>query len=331
VAPTLTPQEAGALAAEVLAGVERAVVGKRGPLEMVLAGILAGGHVLLEDVPGLGKTLLARSFAQVLGLDFRRVQFTPDLLPADITGSFVVDSHGDFVFRRGPIFTNLLLGDEINRTPPKTQAALLESMQEHQVSVEGVTYPLPDPFVVLATANPIEHEGTYPLPEAQLDRFLLRVSLGYPSADGEWEVLVRRLRRQREEQVLDAVTDRAGVLAMQRAVEQVAVEESIGRYCVLLVRATREHRTVMVGASPRGALALMQAARARALLRGRDYVVPEDVKALVVPALAHRLVLQPETWLRRVTPAHVLEEVLVQVAAPQSGARPSYVDAPRTR
>jgi len=324
--PDLTPREAGVLAAQVLDAVERAVVGKREALELVLAGIMAGGHVLLEDVPGLGKTLLARSFAQVLGLDFRRVQFTPDLLPADITGSFIVDARGEFVFRRGPIFANLLLGDEINRTPPKTQAALLESMQEHQVSVEGQTYPLPEPFIVLATANPIEHEGTYPLPEAQLDRFLLRVSLGYPSADAEWEVLVRRLRRQREGQVLDPIADRAGVIGLQRAVEKVAVEESIGRYCVLLVRATREHRTVMVGASPRGALALMQTARARALLNGRDFVVPEDVKAVVVPALAHRLVLEPETWLRRVTTAHVLEEVLNQVAAPQSGARPTYVD-----
>ena len=282
----------------------------------------------LEDVPGLGKTLMARSFAQVLGLDFRRVQFTPDLLPADITGSYVVDSSGEFVFRQGPIFTQLLLGDEVNRTPPKTQAALLESMQEHQVTVEGMTFALPEPFVVLATANPIEHEGTYPLPEAQLDRFMLRVSLGYPGVDDEWQVLVRRLRRQREDQVLAPVADAATFVAMQRAVESVAVEESVGRYCVLLVRATREHRTVMVGASPRGALALMQASRARALLRGRDYVVPEDVKAVAIPALAHRLVLEPETWLRRITPAHVLAEVLDLVAAPSSALAPDYADRP---
>ena len=324
----MNPRDAHAAATAVLDAVEQAVVGKRDALELVFAGMLAGGHVLLEDVPGLGKTLMARSFAQVLGLDFRRVQFTPDLLPADITGSYVVDSSGEFVFRQGPIFTQLLLGDEVNRTPPKTQAALLESMQEHQVTVEGTTFVLPEPFVVLATANPIEHEGTYPLPEAQLDRFMLRVSLGYPGVDDEWQVLVRRLRRQREDQVLAPVADAATFVAMQRAVESVAVEESVGRYCVLLVRATREHRTVMVGASPRGALALMQASRARALLRGRDYVVPEDVKAVAIPALAHRLVLEPETWLRRITPAHVLAEVLDLVAAPSSALAPDYADRP---
>jgi len=324
----MNPRDAHAAATAVLDAVEQAVVGKRDALELVFAGMLAGGHVLLEDVPGLGKTLMARSFAQVLGLDFRRVQFTPDLLPADITGSYVVDSSGEFVFRQGPIFTQLLLGDEVNRTPPKTQAALLESMQEHQVTVEGTTFALPEPFVVLATANPIEHEGTYPLPEAQLDRFILRVSLGYPGVDDEWQVLVRRLRRQREDQVLAPVADAATFVAMQRAVESVAVEESVGRYCVLLVRATREHRTVMVGASPRGALALMQASRARALLRGRDYVVPEDVKAVAIPALAHRLVLEPETWLRRITPAHVLAEVLDLVAAPSSALAPDYADRP---
>ncbi|MDQ3450009.1 MAG: MoxR family ATPase [Actinomycetota bacterium] len=324
----MNPRDAHAAATAVLDAVEQAVVGKRDALELVFAGMLAGGHVLLEDVPGLGKTLMARSFAQVLGLDFRRVQFTPDLLPADITGSYVVDSSGEFVFRQGPIFTQLLLGDEVNRTPPKTQAALLESMQEHQVTVEGTTFALPEPFVVLATANPIEHEGTYPLPEAQLDRFMLRVSLGYPGVDDEWQVLVRRLRRQREDQVLAPVADAATFVAMQLAVESVAVEESVGRYCVLLVRATREHRTVMVGASPRGALALMQASRARALLRGRDYVVPEDVKAVAIPALAHRLVLEPETWLRRITPAHVLAEVLDLVAAPSSALAPDYADRP---
>ena len=324
----LNPRDAHAQATVVLDAVEQAVVGKRDALELVFAGMLGGGHVLIEDVPGLGKTLLARSFAQVLGLEFRRAQFTPDLLPADITGSYIVDATGEFVFRPGPIFTQLLLADEVNRTPPKTQAALLESMQEHQVTVEGTTFPLPQPFVVLATANPIEHEGTYPLPEAQLDRFMLRVSLGYPAVDDEWEVLTRRLRRQREDQVLAPVADAAMFLAMQRAVESVAVEESVGRYCVLLVRATREHRAVMVGASPRGALALMQAARARAMLRGRDFVVPEDVKAVAVPALAHRLVLEPETWLRRITPAHVLGEVLDLVAAPASALAPAYADRP---
>jgi MoxR-like ATPase len=322
----LTPREAGTRAVAVLDTIEQAVVGNRAALELVLAGMLAGGHVLLEDVPGLGKTLMARSFAQALGLEFRRVQFTPDLLPADITGSYVIDAKGDFVFRAGPIFTNLLLADEVNRTPPKTQAALLEAMQERQVSVEGTTYPLPQPFLVLATANPIEHEGTYPLPEAQLDRFLLRVSLGYPGVDDEWEVLVRRLRRQQEDQSVPTVETPAGVVEMQRAVEQVTIEESVGRYCVMLVRATREHPTVLVGSSPRGALALMQTSRALAMIRGRDFVVPEDVKAVAVPALAHRLVLEPETWLRRITTAQVLGEVLESVAAPFSGDRPSYVD-----
>ena len=322
----LTPREAGAQTAAVLDSIEQAIVGKRTALEVVLAGMLAGGHVLLEDVPGLGKTLMARSFAQAFGLDFKRVQFTPDLLPADITGSYVIDAKGDFVFRAGPIFTNLLLADEINRTPPKTQAALLEAMQEHQVSVEGTTYGLPEPFLVLATANPIEHEGTYPLPEAQLDRFMLRVSLGYPQVEEEWEVLARRLRRRQEDQTVPAVMDAAGLLALQRAVEDVSLEDSIGRYCVMLVRATREHRTVMVGSSPRGGLALMQCSRALAMIRGRDYVVPEDVKAVAIPALAHRLVLEPETWLRRITTANVLAEVLEQVAAPISGMRPTYAD-----
>ena len=224
------------IGADVLTGVGRAVVGKRAELELVLAAILAGGHVLLEDFPGLGKTLAARSFAQTLGLSFRRLQFTPDLLPADVTGSFVYDQRvSEFEFRPGPVFAGLLLADEVNRTPPKTQSALLEAMQEHQVTVEGTTFPLPDPFCVLATANPVEYEGTYPLPEAQLDRFLLRVPFGYLTGDEEWQVLDRRMQRQREEIVLDAVIDTAGVRAMRRAIETVTVEESVGRYCVCLL------------------------------------------------------------------------------------------------
>jgi len=321
----LPPYEVGRLAAAVLDSVGSVVVGKRDSLELVLAGILAGGHVLLEDLPGLGKTLTARCFAQSLGLDFRRLQFTPDLLPADVTGSFLYDQRkGDFAFRAGPVFTNMLLADEINRTPPKTQAALLEAMQEKQVSVEGVTYRLDPPFHVLATANPIEYEGTYPLPEAQLDRFMLRVSFGYPTQDEEWEVLRRRMSRRQEESQLAPVVDAHRLMAMQAALEQVAVEDSIGRYIVSLASATRDHASVLVGSSPRGSLALLLLARARAVMAGRDYVVPEDVKDVAVPALAHRITLRPEMWLRRVDPAFVVQEVLQAVPAPASGALPTY-------
>ncbi len=321
----LPTYEVGRLAGAVLDSVGSVLVGKRDSLELVLAGILAGGHVLLEDLPGLGKTLTARCFAQSLGLDFRRLQFTPDLLPADVTGSFLYDqSKSDFTFRAGPIFANLLLADEINRTPPKTQAALLEAMQEKQVSVEGVTYRLDPPFHVLATANPIEYEGTYPLPEAQLDRFLLRVSFGYPTPDEEWEVLQRRMSRRQEEAQLTPVVDAGTLRAMQAALELVAVEDSIGRYIVAVSGATREHASVLVGASPRGSLALLLLARARAVMAGRDYVVPEDVKDVAVPALAHRITLRPEMWLRRVDPAFVVQEVLAGVAAPASGALPTY-------
>ncbi len=321
----ITPYETGRLAGAVLDSVSSVVVGKRDALELVLAGILAGGHVLLEDLPGLGKTLTARCFAQALGLDFRRLQFTPDLLPADVTGSFLYDqSKHDFAFRAGPVFTNLLLADEINRTPPKTQAALLEAMQEKQVSVEGVTYRLDPPFHVLATANPIEYEGTYPLPEAQLDRFMLRVSFGYPRPDEEWEVLRRRMSRRQEEARLTPVVDASALVAMQSALETVVVEDSIGRYIVELTGATREHPSVLVGASPRGSLALLLLARARAVMDGRDYVVPEDVKHVAAPALAHRITLRPEMWLRRVDPSFVVNEVLGSVAAPASGALPTY-------
>ncbi|WIM97271.1 MoxR family ATPase [Actinoplanes oblitus] len=321
----LPPYEVGRLAGAVLDAVNSVVVGKREALELVLAGILAGGHVLLEDLPGLGKTLTARSFAQALGLDFRRLQFTPDLLPADVTGSFLYDQRkGDFAFRAGPVFTNMLLADEINRTPPKTQSALLEAMQEKQVSVEGVTYRLDPPFHVLATANPIEYEGTYPLPEAQLDRFLLRVSFGYPTAEEEWEVMRRRMSRRQEEAQLAPVVDARTLQVMQAALESVTVEDSIGRYIVSLAAATREHSAVLVGSSPRGSLALLLLARARAAMSGRDYVVPEDVKDVAVPALAHRITLRPEMWLRQVNPAFVVQEVLSAVPAPASGALPTY-------
>jgi MoxR-like ATPase len=321
VTPTATWSTArtAELAAAVLDRVGDAVVGKRHELALVFAAVLAGGHVLLEDFPGLGKTLAARSFAQTLGLTFRRVQFTPDLVPADITGSFAHDQASrEFTFRPGPLFAGLVLADEINRTPPKTQSALLEAMQERQVTVEGETFALPDPFCVLATANPVEYEGTYPLPEAQLDRFLLRVSFGYLEPDEEWRVLDRRLDRRREEIVLEPVTDPAGLLEMRRSVEAIEVEESVGRYCVALAAATRRRPEVQVGASPRGALALVLVARALAVLRGRDYVVPEDVKDVAEAALAHRLTLRPESWMQRISPTEVVRAVLSEVAVPTS-------------
>jgi len=321
----LAVTDVGRVAAAVLDSVGTVVVGKAEALRLVLAGILAGGHVLLEDLPGLGKTMTARCFAQALGLGFRRLQFTPDLMPADVTGSFLYDQRShDFTFRAGPIFTNMMLADEINRTPPKTQAALLEAMQEKQVTVEGTTYELQPPFHVLATANPIEHEGTYPLPEAQLDRFLLRVSFGYPNPDEEWDVLRRRMVRRREEVVLTPVIDAPTLLAVQAALEDVVVEDSVGRYMVNLTTATRDHPQVLVGASPRGSLALLLLSRAMAAMSGRDYVVPEDVKHVAVVALAHRITLRPEMWLRRVDAGHVIEGVLDEVPAPASGALPAH-------
>jgi MoxR-like ATPase len=312
------------LAGRVLDEVERAVVGKRGALELVLLGLLADGHVLLDDYPGLAKTLIARSFAQATSLSFARVQFTPDLMPSDVTGSSIYSQRlGDFEFRPGPVFTNLLLGDEINRSPPKTQAALLEAMQERQVTTDGVTRPLERPFLVVATQNPIEFEGTYPLPEAQLDRFLLRLSVGYPSAEAEWRMLERRLERAADEVELVPVATPADVLAMQRAVEQVHVASSIGRYIVELVSATRTSPRVQVGSSPRGSLALLKVARAKAALAGRDFVTPEDVKAVAVPTLAHRLILRPELWVRRVRTEDVVAELLEQVPTPPPEAEPA--------
>ena len=313
----LTIEETGARAERVLAEIERAVVGKRDALELVLLGFLADGHVLIEDFPGLAKTLIARSFAQVLDMDFARIQFTPDLMPSDVTGSSVYNQRtGDFEFRPGPIFTNLLLGDEINRAPPKTQAALLEAMQERQVTIEGRTNRLEPPFLVVATQNPIDYEGTYPLPEAQLDRFLLRLGVGYPGRDDEWAVLERRVERAVDEIELTAVTDRNGLLEMQQALEQVHVSPALGYYIVDVVAATRASQRAQVGASPRGALALLKLARAKAALDGRDFVTPEDVKAVAVAALAHRLMLKPELWVQRVRPDDVVREVLETVPTP---------------
>lgn len=304
----------------ILDEVEKAIVGKRDVLELVLVGLLADGHILLEDFPGLAKTLMARSFADVIGIDFSRIQFTPDLLPADVTGSSIYNQkESRFEFRKGPVFTNLLLGDEINRAPPKTQAALLEAMQERQVTVEDVTYPLSPPFLVIATENPIEYEGTYPLPEAQLDRFILRAGVGYPSSDQEWEILRRRAERKVDAVQLRRVIDAKGLLAMQAALEKIHVSESVGRYIVSLVAATRSHPEVEVGSSPRGALALMKLARGFAMLAARDYVTPEDVKAVAEPGLAHRMTLRPELWVRRISPGDIVRSILEQVPAPRAG------------
>jgi MoxR-like ATPase len=302
---------------EILAALAQVIVGKTEVLEQILAGILANGHILIEDYPGLAKTLIARLVAGTLDLSFKRIQFTPDLLPSDITGSFLFDQRqARFEFRPGPIFTNLLLADEINRATPKTQSALLEAMQEAQVTVEGERFPLEAPFLVIATQNPIEMEGTYPLPEAQLDRFLLRVAVGYPDADEELEILARRRRRRDDAVTVAPVTSRAELLAMQAALEDVHVADVTERYIVDLVRATRSDHRIALGASPRGTIALLKLARALAALRRRDFVLPDDVKAMTVPALAHRLVLKPELWASRVTAAQVVQSLLAQVPAP---------------
>ena len=314
---TLTHVEVGELSDQIIAEIERAVIGKRNVLEMILLGLLADGHVLIDDVPGLAKTLMARSFASVLGLGFGRVQFTPDLVPSDITGATIYDQHrGTFEFRRGPVFTNVLLADEINRAPAKTQAALLEAMEERQVTIEGETYPLPPPFLVLATQNPIEFEGTYPLPEAQLDRFLMRIGVGYPTNDDEWRIIERRLQRKTDVVQLTPVVGPSDLEQMKASVEDVFVSEAIGRYIVSIVDATRSAPRVQVGASPRGSLALVKLARAKAVLAGRDFVTPEDVKAVAVPALAHRIALRPDSWVAGIKGEGIVQEVLDSVPAP---------------
>ena len=318
---TGTIADTARLCERILAEVEQVIVGKRQAVTTVLLGVLASGHILIEDLPGLGKTLLARTFATVLGLEFTRVQFTPDMLPADLTGAMVLNLRtGEPAFRPGPVFTGLLLADEINRTPPKTQAALLEAMAEGQVSVDGVTHPLASPFVVLATDNPIEYEGTYPLPEAQLDRFIARVSLGYLDAEGEAEMARRRLARGSAPPVPPQVTDAARLLAMRESLESVQLHPDLLGYVVALITAIRSHPQVTVGASPRGTLAVIQLARGHAVLDGREYVTPEDIKAVAVPALAHRLVLRPEMWVRQVTGQDVAAEVLATVPVPRSSA-----------
>ena len=306
---------------EVVTTLGRIVVGKDDVLERMLAGILANGHILVEDYPGLAKTLIARLLAQALDLGFRRIQFTPDLLPSDITGSFLYDQReGRFEFRPGPVFTNLLLADEINRATPKTQAALLEAMQETQVTVEGQTFPLGPPFLVIATQNPIELEGTYPLPEAQLDRFLVRVAVGYPDPAAERAILSIRRARRTDAVAVPMLVTRTELAAMQQALEDVFVSEALEEYIVALVQASRRDPRVALGASPRGSLALLKLARAEAAIRGREFVLPDDVKAVAVGALAHRIMLRPELWISRTTPAQVVESLLHEVPAPAAPA-----------
>ena len=309
--------EIAARGQQIIDEVERAVVGKRDMLELFLLAVLCDGHVLIDDLPGLAKTLTARSFARVTGLGFRRIQFTPDLMPSDVTGASIYNQKtSEFVFREGPVFANLLLADEINRAPAKTQSALLEAMQERQVTTEGTTRELPRPFLVIATQNPIEYEGTYPLPEAQLDRFLIRLRVGYPSGAEEQAILKARIERASDEVQLNPVVDAATLSAMQAGVELVYVADSVIRYVVALVEATRASARLQVGASPRGTLAIMKLSRARAVMQGRDYVVPDDVKAVAVPALAHRLILRPELWVQRVRAEQVVEECLDSVPTP---------------
>jgi MoxR-like ATPase len=314
---TIEIPETSELCKQVVAEVEKAVVGKHDLLETIMAAILAGGHVLLEDYPGLGKTLIAKSFASVLGLDFKRIQFTPDLLPGDITGGYIYNrTNGTFELRRGAIFTNLLLADEINRASPKTQSALLEAMQEGQVTLEGESMQLPDPFLVLATQNPIEYEGTFPLPEAQLDRFMLKVTVGYPNREEEKEILRRRHERRVEEVVLKKVTIPGQILDMRKAVESVHMEEDLEGYIAAIVHETRNDRHVAVGASPRGSLAFLKMSRAYAALQGRDYVLPDDIKHFAVPVLSHRLILQPEYWLTRQVSDRLIGDIISRVEVP---------------
>lgn len=303
---------------EVRTAVHAAVVGRDEVLDQISVGLVADGHLLLEDLPGLGKTLMAKSFAQALGLTFQRIQFTADLLPHDITGGEVFDpSSGAFSFRRGPLFTNLLLADEINRAPPKVQSALLEAMQERQVTSERGTYPLDRPFLVLATQNPLELEGTYPLPEAQVDRFMMRLSVGHPTAVEEREILHRRRERKQDDVAVPKVLSTETFLAVQRAAEEVEVDPALEGYVVDLVAATRSDNRVDVGASPRGSLALLKLARARALLEGRDFAVPDDVKGLAVPALAHRILVKPEPWIRGIRGAQVVQGAVERVPVPK--------------
>ena len=310
--------EVAALSQAIIQEVEKAVVGKRATLEKIMAAFLtSGGHVLLEDFPGLAKTLIATSFATALGMAFKRIQFTPDLLPGDITGGYIYDrSQNQFILRKGSIFANIILADEINRASPKTQSALLEAMQEYQVSLEGETILLPEPFITIATQNPIEYEGTFPLPEAQLDRFMIKLSVGYPSREGERQILHDRHQRKHDQFKLQPVTDKAGFLAMREAAEQVYIDPDLELYIVDLVQKTRDHKKIAVGASPRGALALLKLARVWAAMHERDYVLPDDVKHFVHPVLGHRIILDPDLWNSRVATTNILTEIVNSVPVP---------------
>ncbi len=311
--------DAARLSETLLGALQQVIVGKEQVLRQLLLGLYGGGNILLEDFPGLAKTLIARLMAQVSGLEFKRIQFTPDLLPGDITGGVIYNQkQAEFVFRPGPLFTNLVLADEVNRAPPKTQAALLEVMQERQVTVEGITYPMPTPFVVLATQNPIELEGTYPLPEAQLDRFMMRLRVGYPSLEEERQILALRGARRQEKIDLQPVIDAVQLLQMQATVEQVHASAAIESYIVSLAAATRHHSQVQVGASPRGSLALYQLARAHAMMQARDFVLPDDVKIMAIPALAHRLLLKPELWMRGIHAEDVVRDLLERTPIPKA-------------
>ena len=310
-------REVSELSKKVIVEVERAVIGKRDLLEKVMCAALAGGHVLFEDFPGLGKTLIARSFSTALGLDFKRIQFTPDLLPGDITGGYIFNrTKNKFELRKGPVFTNILLADEINRASPKTQSALLEAMQEGQVTLEGETQVLPEPFIVLATQNPIEYEGTFPLPEAQLDRFMVKLTVGYPNLDEEKEILRRRRERQQDEVALMQIMKPKQLSALRVVVETIHVDADIESYIAALVHATRQDRRVSVGSSPRGSLAFLKLARANAALDGRAYVIPDDVKRFAVPVLSHRLILQPEYWMSKSVTTDIVDDVLEKTPVP---------------
>jgi MoxR-like ATPase len=311
--------EAAELSRTIVGTLEQVIVGKRQVLQHLLLGLYSRGNILIEDFPGLAKTLIARLIAQVTGLTFKRIQFTPDLLPGDITGGYIYNQkEAEFEFRPGPLFTNLVLADEVNRAPPKTQAALLEVMQERQVTVDGTTYPVPQPFLVLATQNPIELEGTYPLPEAQLDRFIMRLRVGYPSVEEERQILAHRGARQQDRVDLQPAIDVAQLLQMQAAVEQVHASEAIELYIASLTAATRQHAQVQVGVSPRGSLALYQLARARAMADERDFVLPDDVKAMAPAALAHRLLLKPELWVRGIQAEQIVQEILERTSVPKA-------------
>lgn len=309
--------EVASLTKRIIEEMNRAIVGKTDVLYKMMAAFLSGGHVLLEDYPGLAKTLIANSFANILGMSFRRIQFTPDLLPGDITGGYVYDKErNQFALRKGPIFAHFVLADEINRASPRTQSALLEAMQERQVTIEGDTMKLPEPFIVIATQNPIEYEGTFPLPEAQLDRFLIKLSIGYPSPEEEKKIVQRRRERKQEEQVLEVVGGVDDLLAMQRQVEDVFVDEDIEQYLVDLTTKTRNHPQVAVGASPRGTLTLLKMSRAWAAIQGRTFVLPDDVKIFVKPALNHRLILRPDLWSVPHAADRILTEILQSVPVP---------------